>query len=85
MVGYMDAVVGNVTALVKAKGMWPNTLFVSSSDNGGPLYAGAGGNNHPLKGGKVSDWEGGVRVRMATGRAAISLQAARSTLYVCLR
>jgi arylsulfatase A-like enzyme len=38
MVGYMDAVVGNVTALVKAKGMWPNTLFVSSSDNGASLY-----------------------------------------------
>ena len=62
MVGYMDEVVGNVTSLIEAKGMWPKTLYISSSDNGGPLYARSGGNNHPLKGGKVSDWEGGVRV-----------------------
>ena len=48
MVGYMDEVVGNVTTLVKAKEMWKNTLFIASSDNGGPLYAGGGSNNHPL-------------------------------------
>ena len=56
-------VVGNVTTQIRAKGsMWQNTLIVMSSDNGGPIYKGAGANNHPLKGGKVSDWEGGVRV-----------------------
>ena len=51
MVGYMDQVVGNVTAQIRAKGsMWQNTLVVQSSDNGGPIYKGAGANNHPLKG-----------------------------------
>lgn len=62
MVAYMDEVVGNVTRLVKDRGMWGDTVVVMSSDNGGPIYAGGGGNNYPLKGGKISDWEGGVRV-----------------------
>lgn len=48
MVSYMDAVVGNVTTTVKAKGMWEKTLVIGSSDNGGPVYAGGGSNNHPL-------------------------------------
>jgi len=32
---------------------------VVSSDNGGPLGS---ANNFPLKGGKFSDWQGGIRV-----------------------
>ena len=37
---------------------------VFSSDNGGPIYANgsAGANNYPLKGGKMNNWEGGIRV-----------------------
>ena len=37
MVNHIDDVVGNLTAALKAKGMWDETLFVSTSDNGGPL------------------------------------------------
>ena len=67
MCSFWDASIGNITDALKAKGMWNNTLFVFSSDNGGPVYwsvepsfpHGAGGNNNPLKGGKVSAWEGG--------------------------
>ena len=37
-------------------------MFVISSDNGGPVHQGGGANNYPLKGGKSSDWQGGIRV-----------------------
>ncbi|XP_065839147.1 arylsulfatase B-like isoform X2 [Oscarella lobularis] len=62
MVNYLDDVIGNVTNAFKQKGMWNNTLMVVSADNGGPEYAGGGANNYPLKGGKTSNWQGGVRV-----------------------
>ena len=62
MVNYLDDVVGELTDALKKKGMWDNLLFVTSSDNGGPVHKGAGGNNYPLKGGKGTDWQGGVRV-----------------------
>lgn len=65
-----DEILGNVTAAFKARaGMWESTLLVFSADNGGPVYwspggdwfGGGGANNWPLKGGKASPWEGGVR------------------------
>ena len=62
MVNYLDDVVGELTDALKNKGMWDNLLFVTSSDNGGPVREFAGGNNYPLKGGKGTDWQGGVRV-----------------------
>lgn len=64
LVHYIDSAVGEVVETMKAKGMWEDTLVVMSSDNGGPIYAsgGAGANNFPLKGGKASNWEGGIRV-----------------------
>ncbi|XP_065828565.1 arylsulfatase B-like [Oscarella lobularis] len=62
MVNYLDDVVGNVTNLLEQKGMWNNTLMVVSADNGGPEYPGGGANNYPLRGGKASNWQGGVRV-----------------------
>jgi len=62
MTEYMDEAVGEFVAALKARGEWENTLLVFLADNGGPTYAPGSGNNHPLKGGKYSDWEGGVRV-----------------------
>ena len=62
MVNYLDDVVGNLTAALQKRGMWDNLLFVTISDNGGSLLPGGGANNYPLKGGKGSDWQGGIRV-----------------------
>ena len=64
MVDFADAAIGNLTDALKRRGMWSDTLLIFSADNGGPVYfAGvSGGNNYPLKGGKMGNWDGGIRV-----------------------
>merc|ERR1711920_102256 len=76
MVEHMDESMGKFVAKLKDKRMWDNTLMVVSSDNGGPIYGTDFGKfpflkvgkvhgaatNRPLRGGKMSDWEGGIRV-----------------------
>ena len=58
MVSVADNVTGHVVDLLKKKGMWDNTIFVISADNGG---APCSGSNYPLKGSKMTFFEGGVR------------------------
>ena len=68
MVYYMDQVIGQLVEALKMKSMWENTLLVFFSDNGGPVYSPGSSNNFPLKGGKYSDFEGGIRVNaLASG------------------
>ena len=62
MVNYLDDVVGDLTDALKKQGLWDDLLFVTSSDNGGPEYPGGGTNNYPLRGGKMTSWQGGIRV-----------------------
>lgn len=56
----MDDAIGRIVTTLKQEGVWENTLLFFISDNGGPLAQTA--NNAPLRGGKHSDYEGGVRV-----------------------
>lgn len=65
MTTYLDDNIKYLTEAWKAKdggAMWKNTLVLFFSDNGGPLYGTTGGNNFPMRGGKYSEFEGGVRV-----------------------
>jgi arylsulfatase I/J len=80
MVHYMDDVIGVITAKLKAKGMWEDTLVAFLSDNGGPIYKLGGANNHPLRGGKFGDFEGGIRTNaLVTG--GFVPDASRGTRY----
>ena len=59
----MDWSVGQVLDALRSQGLDKDTLVVFTSDNGPWLIKGAdGGSAGPLRGGKGSTWEGGVRV-----------------------
>ncbi|CAE8657425.1 unnamed protein product [Polarella glacialis] len=77
---YMDEAIGEVVKALKAKSMWEDTLVVFTSDNGGPVYVPGSANNYPLKGGKYSDWEGGVRTNAFMSGGFIP-QALRGTKF----
>ena len=62
MIKYLDDVVGQLVSALKEKDLWGNLLFITSSDNGRPVCLKNAANNYPLKGGKHSDWQGGIRV-----------------------
>lgn len=83
MVKYLDDVIGELVSALNAKNMWNNTLLVVSSDNGGYL---SGANNHPLKGTKGSDWQGGVRVNafVSGGYLPASVRGQKTEGYIHL-
>ena len=64
MISAVDDGVGRVLAELRKQGLADNTLVFYLSDNGGPTEANAS-NNHPLRGGKGSPWEGGWHVPFA--------------------
>lgn len=77
---YLDDAVGAVVATLRARGLWDNTLLVFHSDNGGELIYLCGGNNYPLRGGKFSNFEGGIRVNaFVTGGALPAARRGAST------
>lgn len=72
MLAAMDEAVGQIAAAIDAAGLTDNTLFVFSSDNGGPA-PGRVTSNGPLRAGKGTIYEGGVRTcAFATWRGKIS-------------
>jgi arylsulfatase A-like enzyme len=61
MLAALDEAVGQIVEAVEKRGIRKETLFVFSSDNGGPA-PGQVTSNGPLRGAKASLYEGGVRV-----------------------
>jgi arylsulfatase A-like enzyme len=61
MLAAMDEAVGQISAALDAEGLRENTLVIFSSDNGGPA-PGTVTDNGPLRAGKGTIYEGGVRV-----------------------
>ncbi len=61
MLAAMDEAIGQIVDAVDEKGFRKDTLFIFSSDNGGPS-PGKVTDNTPLRAGKGTVYEGGVRV-----------------------
>ncbi len=60
LIEHMDHGIGKVMNALKESGFYDNTLVVFVSDNGGQLNVGA--RNGPLRDGKGTVYEGGIRV-----------------------
>ena len=54
----MDDAIGNLLERLESRGILDDTIVIFFSDNGG----GGGSDNRPLRGGKSTMWEGGIRV-----------------------
>ena len=63
LIEHMDDGIGRVLEALKRNGQAENTIVVFTSDNGGQLNVGA--NNGPLRDGKQSMYEGGLKVPTA--------------------
>lgn len=87
---YLDAAVGDIIFALKQNGMWKDTLLFATTDNGGmppvPFLSGqeiafGAGNNWPLRAGKMTLFEGGVRGvgGITGGRLPIPLRGVNNT------
>lgn len=62
MIRALDRSVGRINAALEEAGLAENTIVLFTSDNGGPGYLGLPDINHPFRGWKISQFEGGIRV-----------------------
>ncbi|MGC6471280.1 MAG: arylsulfatase B [Parvibaculales bacterium] len=60
MVDSLDQAIGQILDELDAQGLTENTIILFFTDNGG--FGGFGGDNTPLRGEKLTPFEGGVRV-----------------------
>ena len=61
MISVMDEGIGKVVESLEEKGIMNNTVIVFLSDNGAVYGSAGAGSNYPLRGGKHSMFEGGIK------------------------
>jgi arylsulfatase A-like enzyme len=62
MITHLDASIGKLLDAVEQAGVQNETYIWITSDNGGWTWPNCGGSNYPLRDGKASCYEGGIRV-----------------------
>ncbi len=63
LVEQMDSAIGDVLAHLESEGLLDNTIIIFTSDNGGVVSGDSYSTSlRPLRGGKGTQWEGGIRV-----------------------
>jgi arylsulfatase B len=91
LVNSIDDHIGRVISKLKENAMYDNTIILTLADNSGPIYGepgftctlcdgAAGGNNYPLRGGKHSNFEGGVRVNAFMSGGLIPIERRGATV-----
>jgi arylsulfatase A-like enzyme len=78
MVASMDEGVGRLLAAIRARGLENDTLVIFTSDNGGERFSDMG----PYREGKMTLWEGGIRVPALARWPGVLPAAAVSTQVV---
>ncbi|KAG5190936.1 alkaline-phosphatase-like protein [Tribonema minus] len=76
----IDTRIGTIIQTLKNKNLWQNTLVVVMSDNGGPIALTGGASNFPLRGGKYSNFEGGVRTNALVSGGFVPAARQNTTL-----
>ncbi|WP_018629017.1 sulfatase [Niabella aurantiaca] len=86
MIEGMDKSLGDIMDYLKAKGIEKNTVIIFMSDNGGLANTGRGGarntQNLPLRAGKGSPYEGGIRIPMMIKWPGVTRPGTKTNTYV---
>ncbi len=86
MIEVMDLNFGRLMSALKESGKDQNTIVFFLSDNGGQMYSVVDGttatNNTPLRGGKVNNTEGGVRIPFMVRWPAVTTSAQVSSAVI---
>lgn len=87
MMNRLDKAIGVFVDMLKAKGMWDDTILWVTTDNGGMCHFGpvaveaSFGSNHPLRAGKATLFEGGVRAVSFVAGGRVPAAAAGSVRH----